>query len=215
MKNIFKEILNSNNFTNWLKNSKNIERIIKGGRGKNQREIILRDIVFKELEKNIKDRFEKEKNKHDIREKNTKTTIEFGHNGLWQPTKYHINKPISDFFKRAQECNKFYSVHFITDIIELADTHKSYVGKSYLKKINYYIENRKFAEDKLDEIKSDFKKLDSEPVFYNIKNLTSGGSSINLYIIIIGPIEKSNWKNIQKNFDGELNIVKKNIENLF
>lgn len=216
MKEKISKILVSKNFTDWLKNPEIVQRIVEGGRGTNQREIILRNEVFDELDLKYPGVYRKELRRHDISDPASKTTIEFGHNGLWQPSIYHINKPISDFYKRANSFKHFYYVHFITDIIVLDSSHK--IGKSYLMPSQYSlgilrtIKNRNIARYNLDTIKDDFERLDLYYNIHNFQNLNCVKTAINIYAIIIGPFIKGDWSKIQKTFDGELDIVENDIE---
>lgn len=216
MKEKIGKILVSKNFTDWLKNPETVQRMVEGGRGRNQREIILRNKVFDDLKIQYPGVYRKEQGRHDISDPNSKTTIEFGHNGLWQPSIYHINKPVSDFYKRTNSFSHFYSVHFITDIIVLDSSHS--IGASYLKPSQYslgilrIIKNRNIARYNLDTIKDDFERLDLDYKIHNFQNLNCGKSIIKIYAIIVGPFKKNDWSKMQKTFDGELDIVENDIE---
>ena len=133
MKEKIGRILVSKSFTDWLKTPETVKRLVEGGRGRNQRELLIRNKIFEELDKMFPGIYQRETRRIDISNPSSNTTIEFGHNGLWQPSYFHINKPITDFYKRAKAhvFNNFYAVHFITDIVQLDPTHS--FAESYKK----------------------------------------------------------------------------------
>ena len=217
MKEKIGEILISKTFDSWLKDPAIVKRLIEGGRGRNQREIILRNKIFDELDIKYPGIYKKEEARIDLNNPHSKILCEFGHNGLWQPSIYHINKPVSDFYKRANKFifKEYYSVHFISDIVAIDPSHN--VGISYLKPGQYslgilrIIKNRNIALFKLETIKNDFEKIDVDYKIHNFQNLIFKGSRINIYALIVGPFVKSDWGKMQKLFIGELDIVEKEL----
>lgn len=191
-------VLNSTNFKNWLSQNRILTDFLNGYHRK--RELLIRDKIFYELERESPGRFQKEKRYRDLIDLKTGSICELGHSGMFQNPHFVANKCLTDYYKRKirqNDSRNYYSLQIFTDIRKYSGSIK------YKDKVDVLNNNRsiKFGDrqNRISIVNNDFSKISCDKLS-NPLSFLAKGNEIDLYYILSGPLVL-NWLTLKKEFN--------------
>ncbi|MCX6257985.1 MAG: hypothetical protein NTW49_08850 [Bacteroidia bacterium] len=191
-------IIKSNVFRQWLSNEDELSNFVNGNHRK--RELLIRDKLFDELERNFPGRFKKEQNYRDLIDLKTESICELGHSGMFQNPHFVARKCISDYYKRKirqQDSRNFISLQILTDIKKYQGTIK------YQSMVDTLNNNRSWKygnrKNRICVINQDYTLIGnfhlSQPM-----NISASIYEIDLYYLISGPLNL-NWSRLRNSYN--------------
>lgn len=197
MKNKIIKILKSKQFLSWISSPKTIEKHIKGGA--NERELLIRNYIFNELNKQYPNQFFKERNYVDLTDVVNNKICEFGHSMTWQPANYTYGKILQDYVKRAHIQNdpRPFNAVFILNDVKKCTPYITY--KENIDRLNQG-RTRMNRKEKLKKISDGLAKIGCNlPIPISVK---TNNYEVDIYIIVTNHISFSE-SYIKHNFGGE------------
>lgn len=189
MKSELEYIIKSKDFHDILNQDGLKLKLIEGGGGTDQREILYRNAIYGELERIHPGDYLKEKlGRKDLWCKKTKSLCEVGHNGTWQPSRFAIDKADRDFIKRSMNptFNHYYALLIITDFLMRDPSHK--VGATYINPIDRINSNRLKARQRISDINAYALSHDKDSIYHSITLTALGGSQITIHFFLFAMV---------------------------